>query len=362
MELSHSIRKRFVKDYELPITIVQDPFWDYYMDLYDKAFSTKTLLADLEQAINKCGGEKEFFEESDRISKTIIKDIGETEAFKKFNTPLKIDQKEQEEANKWLMENGNKDLYIAENSDKCFVAIDMTQANFNSLADYDPAIVLYSQTWGDLLEKYIEDYRIFYYFSKSKYFRQVVFGNLNPRRQRSLIRFINTTKILPKIKDQKVVSVSDDQCVFEIPETQRENLSHIEWEWREKISVPVKVTAFKLKRIGDKPYYVREEPAKETFKCCPAHYFNEIYKYYYGMELGILDGHTYHEGRIVKYTRPLFNDMKRSDIWERLSDKMLGITRQFNEEKSWQEWTTSGWRMMSDSSLRDLLQILDIHL
>jgi len=46
--------------------------------------------------------------------------------------------------------------------------------------------------------------------------------------------------------------------------------------------------------------------------------------------------------------------------WNKLSDEMLQITRSFNRERDWARWSTSGWRMMSDSSLRELLEIINV--
>ena len=48
------------------------------------------------------------------------------------------------------------------------------------------------------------------------------------------------------------------------------------------------------------------------------------------------------------------------DQWEEMSDLMLRITREFNEERDWYTcWSTSGWRMMSDSALREILDKLE---
>lgn len=307
--LSHSIRKRFVKDFDLPITIVQDPWWEHYLTLYNNHFEIKERLALLYKALEICGSEKIFFDESDRLSESIIKDISESEAYKNFNTKaLEIDQNAQDEANKWLEKNGNKDLFIAEHAGKCFVSLDMKQANFNTLKWYNPELVLNCDTWEILLEKYNSPCT--FYFSSSKYFRQVVFGHLNPRRQRSLIRFLNTTKVLPLIQTQKIINVTEDQCVFEIPDMDRNDLVLETLKWEKKLEencpVAVSVKAFKLIRLGDKPYYVQAHGFGETFKCVPAHYFGECYKYYYSLEPEDLDAHTWHEGRIVKYIHPLF--------------------------------------------------------
>lgn len=46
--------------------------------------------------------------------------------------------------------------------------------------------------------------------------------------------------------------------------------------------------------------------------------------------------------------------------WE-LSDIIVKSTRDFNElEPRWNGWTTSGWRMMSDELLQEILTSLDI--
>lgn len=48
------------------------------------------------------------------------------------------------------------------------------------------------------------------------------------------------------------------------------------------------------------------------------------------------------------------------DLYWELSDILLKGTRDLNEEKSWQEWTTSGWRMMSNEILEEVLDKLEI--
>ena len=46
--------------------------------------------------------------------------------------------------------------------------------------------------------------------------------------------------------------------------------------------------------------------------------------------------------------------------WEILSDKMVRITRVFNEERPWRGWSTGAWRMESDEALNELLQIIGV--
>jgi len=36
--INHKAHKRFVKDFSLPIQILQNPYFEYYKNLYDKVY------------------------------------------------------------------------------------------------------------------------------------------------------------------------------------------------------------------------------------------------------------------------------------------------------------------------------------
>lgn len=48
------------------------------------------------------------------------------------------------------------------------------------------------------------------------------------------------------------------------------------------------------------------------------------------------------------------------DLYWELSDILFKGTRELNEEKSWEEWSSSGWRMMSNEILQEVLDKLRI--
>lgn len=38
---TQNLRKRFVKDFSLPINIFSDPYFEYFLDLYQDAFQSR---------------------------------------------------------------------------------------------------------------------------------------------------------------------------------------------------------------------------------------------------------------------------------------------------------------------------------
>ena len=81
MEMTSSLKKRFVKDHKLPIAIFKEPYFSYYLDIYEDLFKSQTLYNEFVSVVLKFGGESGFFEESKRIQNEIISDIGETHAY-----------------------------------------------------------------------------------------------------------------------------------------------------------------------------------------------------------------------------------------------------------------------------------------
>jgi hypothetical protein len=270
------------------------------------------------------GGESEFFNESDRITKSIIKDISETHEYKDF---LEEDMKKYSITVPYKNTNVSRlfasgiptQLYLPENADRYFFSVDMSHANFQALKFVD--CVLGAKDWEELLGWYTQDE----YFHKSKYLRQVIFGNLNPKRQRTIIAYLNKSKVLTALVRVgcPLANFSADQCVVDITDKVKtsgrlntplsENLKSVTSEATAKVvklldgAVQVHTEGFKLRKLSTKPYYVKERSdGTVKFACCPAHYFSEIYRFYYKEPLSELDGCTYYDGRVVRHLTPLF--------------------------------------------------------
>ena len=72
-----------------------------------------------------------------------------------------------------------KDIFKPSNDGKLFISIDMRKANFSALKNYDSGIFDSVDTWEEFISRYTDNKHII----NSKYIRQVILGNCNPKRQ-----------------------------------------------------------------------------------------------------------------------------------------------------------------------------------
>ena len=80
-----AFRRRFVKDFNLPINLVESPFFEYYMDRYD--FFPREDYFNCCDIINKDfnGNKEEWLNHYAQIRDNIITTIENSDAYKAFN-------------------------------------------------------------------------------------------------------------------------------------------------------------------------------------------------------------------------------------------------------------------------------------
>lgn len=305
MKTSHSLRKRFVKDCQLPISLIQDPYFDYFIDLYEEFYKSKTLYTQFCDLVNRLGGEEPFFKESNRITDSIIKDISDTPEYSKFNT---CDLSEYETKSEVRQQN----VYHQQNVGHAYASFDLVKANYNALKFIDPAIVLNTENYEELLGKYtIEEY-----FINSKHIRQVIFGHLNPKRQRKIEKYLIQQRVIPELRkfmtnSEAYMTASDDEVVVRFYPLEFVTDCFLDGLKNFKAGVPVRYTSYVLMQLEDKPYFYKSfsldnHPPVE-FKAVPQNYFAECYRYYRKEKPTEYDMCTFHDGRVVKYLDPLFS-------------------------------------------------------
>ena len=143
MNLSHSLRKRFLKDCKIPINLLQDPYFDYFLDLYEDLYQSRTLYTLFHDLVERLGGEEFFFKEAKRITDSIIKDISSTVAFQKFNT---------EDLSRYdiVSEVSQQSIYTQKNAGHGYASFDLIKANYNALKFIDPDIVFNTKNYEEL--------------------------------------------------------------------------------------------------------------------------------------------------------------------------------------------------------------------
>lgn len=304
---SNSLKQRFCKDYKMPFQVVHEPMFSYYLDKLDNYFSTKKKFDYLTEAVISLGGEDKFFAESNRVKDEIIHAVQTKEAY------LKLQNDKLDEYNDT---NGirQQDIYGMHNVNKTFISLDLKKANFNVFKMYDKSLVLGFDTYEDLIGSVTE----YEYFKQSKYLRQVIFGNMLPKKQQKLQSGVMTKliKVLHNdvgIKMEDFVSASADEVVFSVsPIDVDKFVDMIERkikanETTKDIASWVNVTAFTLKSIGDKKFFVKESfDGTVEFKGIQSYFFMQVFKKYIGEEIIDIDKTFYHDGYLATFNDNVF--------------------------------------------------------
>lgn len=317
MELQKHVIERFVSDHKLPIQVTEEPYFSYYLRLYDKDFDTKSKLEMLYETLSKYKSQQEFLDEFYRIRDEIITTLKSTDAYKNFiesNNPDFVKTKTSTPKYDGITEccgvrfSKKSDVYSCVNDGKYFLSIDLAKANFQVLKKYDKDIVFGAETYEELISKFTD----LEYVKTSKYIREVIFGNLNCGRQISMQKYY-TAKLLEWLIENKYVSV-EDVAVFTNDELVIRKESFVEPEKceelkkliKEGLDLDVSVESFKLKMIGDKEYFAKElSTGKTKFKAIPAAYYAQVYKKYYNLPITDYDLIFLFEKKIAKFIKPV---------------------------------------------------------
>lgn len=298
----HTLRKRFVKDESLPISVVQDPYFDYLLELYDPVFDSKRSYDVFMKEVEKLGGEELFLKSYYDIRDAIISDIKKNEAFILFNN---------DKLSKFDVEvNITKDdVYQPIYNGKTFFSIDLKKANFHSMKYYNSEIFGGATSYEEWISRYTDSQ----YMKESKYLRQVIFGNLNPKKQVKIEKYIISKyleAVLKVIPLEYVRNASHDELVVLSPENFDHTLLEKEVEkMGNELGVFARVEMFKLIKQGESNElgYVKESLTgdKPIFKGVPGIFMPQAFKHYFGLPVEEKDLVFYHEGHLVSFLKPI---------------------------------------------------------
>lgn len=298
---SNTILKRFIKDYSLPIQVIQEPYFEYFIDLYNPLLDTRKKLDLLKEAVGQFANEEAFLQEYYDIRDKIITTIETTDIYKQYNS---MDMSKYNVSNK---DYPSTDVFKCPNIGKVFVSIDLKKANFQALKYIDNGLVLNCNTYEELIGKFTD----LEYMKSSKYLRQVIFGNMNPKRQVKVERYI-IQQILDFLIENKIInldnikSVSNDEIVFEA-DNFIDSYNDIADQIKKELNFNVDVEIYRLNNIGNLKFFVKEFINKPGYEimCVPMVYFAQAYKKYNNLEIKDMDLSFYYEHQICRFMNPL---------------------------------------------------------
>ncbi len=232
----NSLVKRFVSDYKLPIPcgdcIVEH--FPYFLELYNtKEFKFpkerfEKLAHHIEENYN--GDIDAFLDNYYNVRETILTSIKDSDGYKVLQT---MEMPVYKPVNTFLDRVTQNNIYNCENIGERFISIDLAKANFQVLSHSIPEIVGNHTKYEDFIASYQGDW----YMADSKYSRQVIFGNLNPKRQITLQKYVmkQIADVLYNRFSLTPVSLSNDEVVYKTTLFNPATIDEIKAEIKEKV-------------------------------------------------------------------------------------------------------------------------------
>lgn len=248
-EISEKMLQRFCRDCNLPINIYRMRYFIDRLALYDPFYHCIEKYKRFQEELNGYATEQDYFAEYNRVKDNAILDIKSNEAYQRFNT---LDMNQFAVTHQGLP---SKDIYKPCNNGKTFLSIDIQKANFTALRHYDPKIFGNADTWVQFLIRYTQSQHIL----ESKYIRQVILGNCNPKRHIAYEKHLMDqilNELLKNIDESKVAFFSNDEIVLDISHLtpdEQQNL-HIQYSYEHAQSklanIPLHIERFRLYTIN----------------------------------------------------------------------------------------------------------------
>lgn len=261
--ITETLKQRFCKDMNLTIKIFEEPYFANFLKLYDEQYNAVSKYNRFVSAVNQFGSEQAYFEAYNALKDAVIEYLNENEDMKFFA--------QEEDMNKFSCQNKGyptRDIFKETNDGKVFVSIDMVKGNFTALHHYNPNIVKGCSTY----EEFIRTFTDVPHFVESKYIRQVVFGNVNPKRQVTYEKYLMDmvlTKLLETgvIKPENVEFFSTDEIVLAVPDDMvSDRMVNEEFynsvmnvvKWAKDNNINVRGEFFELKKISGTSGFVKK--------------------------------------------------------------------------------------------------------
>lgn len=256
-----ALKKRFCKDKGLPINVFESPYFESRLQLFGAWEDYCAYM----HMVESMGGAEQYLHHYNQVKDAAINYIKESDAYKLLQSSGDFFQ-----AMKKPGGFSGNDVYKEHNVGHEFVSIDMRKANFT-------ALVHFGRTVG---QPFFEDYNYRAFMRQftdvehiigSKYIRQVIFGNCNPKRQIAYESYL-MGKLLQHLLDEKLIERNDvhslmsDEIILKVDGFSDRKLEAIEFEANAcAAEFPLKFEFFKLGRILGSGAYIKHVSISEEF-------------------------------------------------------------------------------------------------
>lgn len=298
MEISARLRERFCKDCKIPVDIFHEPYFSERLKLTDSHFDSLSKWGIFVDGLSCYANEEEYFADYNRVKDSAIDSIKASDAYQRFNS---------EDMDKFAVKFKNlpsKDIFKPSFIGRRFLSIDMVKANFSSLSFYDKGIFGDADSWEDFIGRFTDNRHII----NSKYIRQVVLGNCNPKRHITYEKYL-MSGVLEKLLESsisldKVVFFSNDEIVVDITglDSVLEPIYLEQFETVTRgIGIPLRFESFTLRGISGTNGYMKASQEGVDFKCLAPWEYVFVLRRFAREEITDNDKVFYYNGLLCKF-------------------------------------------------------------
>lgn len=322
---------QYIKDYNVPLQMTSVDHCKYAFVNFD--WFLKYLLT--MQFANDCifelhdGNTQEFININKQATSRCIDVIEQLDSYRKFNE-MEL-PKHDEKLFDGIQFSKGLDIYKQHNDGKKFVSIDLTAANLQSMNYFEALSGLtniskfpHTKTidFQGILNRAGEvgDYRRLKYLAMSKRIRQIIFGNLNPKRQQAAERYITEELILrlldtelTNLKPEDFYGYTTDEIILnytdkvaELFDGMHNTVTKLN-EGRKYIDVHVE--SFELKQLKPYDFWVKLSNRYGTvsdIKKVPVVYFLQVLRYLNDESVQPEDMEFLYEANVARFVQPLW--------------------------------------------------------
>lgn len=304
--MTEKLNRRFCADRKIPLKICSGYVFLERLALFDEL---DNYISYCHEVVRNFRNDQDYLETYNRVKNDAIDFIKESEAYKDLNSC---------DISKYISKYNFKqsNVYSDINIGKKFISIDMCKANFSALVAY--GLRTNTKFFEEFnYEKFISKFTDIKHISKSKYIRQVIFGNCNPRRQviyeNHLMSLLLDQLFISKVIDNDTVySVCSDEVILKADEVNAEKLKEL-YDIVEEFSnsvVPLRVEEFTLGKVVGSEAFIKniyatacelDDVHRYELKCVNPDEAPFVYRTVKGMQFKDSDNIFDHNGKLDKF-------------------------------------------------------------
>ena len=302
MEISERLKQRFCKDVGVSIQLYKSPYFEDRLELMGHK---KEYDAFVDFVISTFQNEEEYFAYYNSLKDKVIDFIKSSEAYNALQSDADVCKKSD-------LNLRQGDTYKDSCVGRRFLSVDMKKANFSALVKYGKEC---GKEFFDSYdyEAFMKQFTPYDYFTKSKYIRQVVFGNCNPKRQiayetmlmSKLLKLVVGSSHQTGLSMEDAYSLNSDEIVFDITGKDCKDISGRMKDFVSSLKAcdfPLKVESFQIGKLeGTKAYAKLFEDGTYELKCVNPYEAPFIYRYMKNQTPMKTDRYFMYEGRLSKF-------------------------------------------------------------